>query len=286
MIDLNDINENLNNDIVSDFEIYLSELYKEKEILKAKFLSIKIAPLIVNPTTGDTSKFIVQFLPYLDFIMFFSNDAEVNIKLVELGFKKDLLKWFIDISELEFEIRRLMQIKGFIFNPYNFLFASIQHLRINFKLEFIESFGLSVLYNNSETNIIHVDFSKRLKRRNYKNGNNLRASKSEYEFLMNKKLDLIEGAIIESGGEKKDIRYVLYALNGNTKIFLDLFQFRTIDISNNMAYCELFPLIKMICKEKNLLDETDFYSNNNDKSFDANYRNYKYRKVQKILLKK
>lgn len=276
-------NKNSNN---ANFENYLDELYQNLFFLKNTFLITKFDKLVKNPSNEEVSTFILQFLPFLDFMMFFYDDINVNNKLKELGFKSNMLNRIISIEDIEKEIKRLLNIDGLVFIPYNFLFASIEHIRLKFKIEFVESFGLGIKYNKNETNTIFLDYSNRLRRKNSERKNK-KVNESQFELLMNEELKILDEKSIELGYEKDSInKSILKMMKGNTKTFTDLLEFRVIGISKNNAYCELFPLIKLLFKEAKLLEESEYYSNNNDKNYDGNYRIYKYRKVDKLLNKK
>jgi hypothetical protein len=269
------------------FEKYLFELHEKTNVLKQSFLASEFDSLIKNPSTNDVSIFILQFLPFLDFIMFFGNEKEVKNKLSKLGFTNNVIKWFVSISEIENEINRLRKIDGLLFIPYNFLFASTEYIRIKFKIELVEGFGLNILHNNIETNTIFLDISNRYRRNNYKRKKSLKPNKTTYDILMNLQIENFEKISTQLGNDKDlIIKNVLKTLNGNTRNLTDLFEFVTVGISENNAYCELFPLLKLIMKDVKMLDETEFYSGGNDKYYDGVYRTYKFRRVQKLLQKK
>jgi len=272
---------------IENFEKFLIELHQNTFFFKKVFLETNFIKLKENPTNEETSTFILQFIPFFDYVMFFYDDKNIIAKLRELGFANNILKWIVSIDAIEKEIKRLMNIDGLLFIPYNFLFASIEHIRIKFKIELLESFGLSIQHNNIETNTIFLDFSNRYRRKNYKRKKNTTTNFSEFEMIMNEQIEVTEAKSEELGYEKHTIiNSILKVINGNSKIFTDLIEFRTIGISKNNAYVELFSLMKLILKDVKLLEESEFFSNNNDKTYDGNYRFYQYRRVQKILLKK
>ena len=270
-----------------NFENYLVELQKSKDTLERSFLASNFDSLPENSNKSDVSNFILQFLPYLDFLMFFDGDKEVKNKLNKLGFTNNVLKWLVSISDIEKEIKRLIKIDGLLFVPYNFLYASTEYIRLKFKIELVEGFGLNIMHNNIETNTVFLDLSNRVRRNNYINKKSSKPNKSEYDMLMNQHIETFEKISTELDQEKDlIIKSVLKSLNGNTKNITNLFEFRTVDISKNNAYCELFPLLKLIMKDVKMLDETEFYSSGNDKYYDGIYRIYKISRVQKLLLKK
>ena len=270
----------------SNFENYLEQLYRNSKLLKNNFIKTNIQSLIENPSNNDISTFLLQFKPYLDYLMFFDDDDVIS-KLRELRFANNVLKWIIRIEDIEHEIQLLIETDGFIFSPELYLFASIEYIGLKLKIELLEGFGLVVNYNNTETNTLFLDLSNRIRRRYYNRKNNPEFINSEYETLMNEQLNISEKKSIELGYKKNVIvNNVLKMAKGNTKIFTDLLEFRLDGLSKNEAYCMLFPLLKLIMKDVTLLDEDEFHNNGKNKSYDDNYRFYKYRKVQKLLLKK
>lgn len=270
-------------ELVKDFENLLDELKKDILNREKHFLEYSFNPIKTNPSFEEVLSFLVQFIPYFNYMQFFNlEDKKINDKFYELGFSNNIKKWFVNVEIIESEIKRLLSISDIIFIPSSYLFASIEHLRIKFLIELIEGFTF-INYNNSDSNFLSVDFNKRNRRSNYKKKKN--NSNNDFDLLMKEIVLFYEKQILELEEEKKCFTKLLSrATKGNTNIFKDLFIFRVINISMNTAYSELFPLMKIIMKDIILLDEDEF---NRDKHiYDGNYRFYKYRKVQKILLKK
>ncbi|WP_339836093.1 hypothetical protein [uncultured Flavobacterium sp.] len=273
------------NELIQDFENVLSNLKINIQKQKKQFLDEDFKPIQKEPTKEEIMSFLKQFIPYFNYILFFNiEDEKIANKLKKTGFTNNINKWFVNIEEIENEIKRLLTISELIFIPSSYLIASIQHLRLKFLIELIEGFTF-ILYNNSDSNFLSVDFNKRIRRRNYKKKKN--NGKSDYEFLMEEIILFYENQSFELNLEKNYfIKLLLRATKGNTNIYKDLFDFRVINISMNTAYCELFQLMKIIMKDFKLLDEYEFNNKNHNNIYDGNYRFYKYRKVQKILLKK
>lgn len=271
----------------SNFENCLHELHLNSNLIRVKFLETKFAPIITKGDIKDTYAFIVQFLPFLEFLVFFRNDAEVTNKLRELGFANNVLKWMVRIDEIENEIKRLIEIDGLFILPYDYLFASVQIIKFKFNIELVEGFGLDIFYNNTESNTLFLDTSNRLRRRAYQRKNEKKSSLIDFDMKMNELLDYSEKAAIELGYKENEItKSNLQILKGNPKLYTDSFIFHSDGISKNNAYVELFPLLKLILKDVELLDETEFYSDVKETGYNDNYRFYKLSRVKKILLKK
>jgi hypothetical protein len=272
-------------ELVQNFESLLNDLKKNIQYRKEQFLEENFKPIQKEPSHEEIISFLTQFIPYFNYLLFFNlEDKKIANKLDELGFSNNIKKWFVNVEKIENEIKRLLSISDFIFIPSSYLFASIEHLRLKFLIEIIEGFTF-IFYNNTDSNYLSVDFNKRIRRRNFKKKKNI--GKSDYEFLMEEIMLFYEKQSFELDLEKNYfIKILLRATKGNTNIYKDLFDFRVINISMNTAYCELFPLMKIIMKDYKLLDECEFNDKMYNNNYDGNYRFYKYRKVQKILLKK
>jgi hypothetical protein len=70
---------------------------------------------------------------------------------------------------------------------------------------------------------------------------------------------------------------------GNTAVYYtQLKEFHNQGVSKRKIYLELFPLLKMIMKENDLLSKEEFLSTKED-SYDGDYSKYKIARVKKIL---
>lgn len=281
MIDLPIETLKLYNESVKNFENQLIKIQEDCKKNKANFLSKDFCTLNTNAEIKNFFSFFLQFTPYLNQLIFFSNDDEVIAKLKKYGFKYASLKWMIDINEIESEIRRLEKIKGLLIFPEVYLSFCIIYASSKFQLDAFEHFIGNVNYNGLYTNKLYVDLINRFRRRNYKKINNSKPSKDMFDYLMNEQLDLLENKAIENGEEKsKASKFVLKTLNGNSGNINELLQFAISGISKSKAYYELFPLLKLILKDKKYKSEIEFYENNNIANYNNNYRLYKISKVR------
>lgn len=271
------------------FEKYLFELYYNSKLMKQKFISTEFNSLASDTIDKNVSSFLVQFIPFINYLIFFPDDEKVLSKLNELGFDKSPSTSMVRLEEIEKEIKRLSNIDGLLIFPFHYLVASIHILQLKFNIEFIERLGLSCTYNNSKTNPLFVDTSNRLRRREY-NEEKIHETeiKDSFELMMNAILDYSDNVSIKLGLEKEALsKNYLQMLKGNVKIYTDLFnQFYCLSISKSRAYSELFPLLKLILKDAKLMSEKEYFDNDNDKFYDGKYEFYKISRVRKILLKK
>lgn len=265
------------------FEEALSELKHDSIIIKKQFLNLKIKHY---NDCDNVHNFVLQLFDFIPFIVLFKNEIEVNYKLKEIGIKNEVLLWMIDLKDIEAEIRRLNQINGLTILPFDFLFAVRSHLDLKFKVGLIDFLGLSEDYNNSISNTLFVDTNNRIRRRNYEGKLERKASKSIFEQQMNKQLDKDGEIHVKIGNSYEDYQSsLLKNLKGNTSNFLELIFFNLKNrISKRKVFLELFPLLKLILKDVELLSKDEFH-NLKDEYYDGNYEKYKISRVKKILLK-
>jgi hypothetical protein len=228
-------------------------------------------------------EFILQFTDFILDLILFPDDAVIQ-KLRELRFAKNTLKWMVNLDEIVSEINRLSKIDGLLFMPNALLFAIDAHLKIKFFVDLIEGFDLSVSYNNQETNIIFVDFDKRIKRREYNHKLQQTSKMDAFEKEVNRWFDKIEEATKEEKGFAKNV--LRQSAKGNTSFYYTILdQFYCQGITKNKVYLELFQLIKSITKNKELLSLEE-YENKKDELYDSDYTKYQIARVKKILQKK
>lgn len=284
MIDLPEETLKTYQDGKNNFEEQLISIRQECEFIKKDFLAKDFNIYNSEAEINACYSFFLQFVPYLNHLIYFSKDEEVISKLKSYGFTYATLKWMININEIESEIRRLEKIEGLLIFPHGYLYSCIFYVSSKFRLNALEYFLGNVSYNGLVTNKIHVDFTKRIRRWNYNQNNKSKPSKDEYENLMNQKIDLLEKKSIENGEDKsKSIKSLLKLLHGNCGSIHELFQFSTKGISKNSVYFELFPLLKMIVKDKKLKSETEFFDNTAEQVYNNDYRLYRISKVKDIL---
>lgn len=281
MIDLPQETLKLYNTSKNDFENLLVTIQEDCKKIKIDFLAKEFNVLKSKPEINDCDSFFLQFIPFLNQLIFFSKDDEVISKLKKYGFNNATLKWMIDINEIESEIRRLENIEGLIIFPHSYLSACIIYVSSKFQLDAFEHFIGNKNHNGLYTNKLFVDSFNRFRRRNYSLNNNLKPYKDEFEYLMNKQLDLLEKKAIDNDEEiSKASKFILKTLNGNSGNINELFQFSTSGISKSSVHYELFSLLKLILKEKKYKSETEFYENDNTANYKNDYRLYKISKVR------
>jgi hypothetical protein len=284
MIDLPEETLKVYQDGKKNFEEQLVSIRQECEIIKKDFLTKDFIIYNSEAEINACYSFFLQFVPYLNHLIYFSKDEEVISKLKSCGFTYATLKWMIDINEIESEIRRLEKIDGLLIFPHAYLYSCIFYVSSKFHLNALEYFIGNVSYNGIVTNKIHVDFTKRIRRRNYNHNNKTKLSKNEYENVMNEKIDLLEKKSSENGeNNTKSIKFILKLLHGDCGSIYELFQFSTKGISKSSFYFELFPLLKMLVKDKKLKSETEFFDNTAEQVYNNDFRLYRISKVKDIL---
>jgi hypothetical protein len=278
--------ENIKIQYENDVEMYFAEIEKlKRKSISAKeiLLNEEFDPFPNNGSQDDKIDFVLQFMPFIRDLTLFP-DEEVLQKLKDYQFASHTLKWMVRIEEITYEINRLTKIEGLFFMPYAFLFAVESHLSTKLLINFIEDFELSIDYNNEETNILFVDFDKRIRRREYNKKMNQTPKMDAFEKQMNKIFDRLESVTSsEKGFSNKILRQ---SAKGNTASFYSIMDmFYCQGISKNKIYLELFPLMKLILKEDEFLSFDQFINKKGD-LYDADYTKYQIARVKKILQKK
>ena len=204
----------------SKFELAIIELKQDFLIVREDFLKQKIKHY---NDCENVNNFILQLYDYIPFLIFFKNDLEVITKLKEIGIKKEILIWMVNLDDVEEEIKRISQIKGLLIFSYDFLFAICSHLDLKFKISLIDYLGLAKTYNNSNSNTFFIDSNNRIRRRSYKAKLIDKSKKSFFEQKMNNELDDLEETFKKIGCAKENFqKSLLKNLKGNTDNFLEL----------------------------------------------------------------
>lgn len=278
--------ENIKIQYEKDVEMYFAEIEKlKRKSISAKeiLLNEEFDPFPNNGSQDDKIDFVLQFMPFISDLTLFP-DEEVLQKLKDYQFASHTLKWMVRIEEITYEINRLTKIEGLFFMPYAFLFAVESHLSTKLLINFIEDFELSIDYNNEETNILFVDFDKRIRRREYNKKMNQTPKMDAFEKQMNKIFDRLEG--VTSADEGFSNKILRQSAKGNTASFYSLMDmFYCQGISKNKIYLELFPLLKLVMKDVELLSYDQFI-HTKEEFYDADYTKYQIARVKKILQKK
>lgn len=269
-----------------DVEMYFAEIekLKRKSISAREILLTERFDLFPNNGSQDDKiNFVLQFMPFIRYLALFPDD-EVIHKLKDYQFASHTLKWMVRIEEITVQINRLTEIEGLFFMPYAFLFAVEAHLSTKLLINFMEDFELSIRYNNEDTNILFVDFDKRIRRRDYNKKIQQTPKMDDFEKQINKIFDRLETATsADKGFSNKILRQ---SAKGNTASFYSLMDmFYCQGISKNKVYLELFPLLKLIMKDIELLSYEEFI-NNKEQGYNADYIKYQIARVKKILQKK
>ena len=268
---------------VTQFENEIKRLKHKAKIAKKSLFTKHLFKFEDNFGSDKKIEFVNQFSCFLTNLTLFP-DEEIIQKLREYKFSNSTLKWFVSLEDILSELDRLSKIDGLFFLPNAWLFAIQSHLENKVFISLIESFELDSIYNNKETNIIFKDHSKRYRRREYKEQKGQTPKSDWFENIINKQIDILEKA---SGNDKEFVKnmYLKFA-QADTGFFLEILDaFHVEGIPKNKVYLELFPLFKLILKDRKLLSEDEFLQEENA-PYDADYSKYKIAKVRKILLKK
>lgn len=269
---------------VALFNKQIEDLKRKSIVAKNRLLSEQFKPYPNDGSKDDKINFVLQFTDFILDLTLFPDDEVLN-KLRELKFANHSLRWFVKIEDILKEIERLNNLKGLFFLPNPYLFAITSHLQVKLFISLIEDFELISIYNNSDTNIVYKDYAERYRRREY-NEKKMQTPKMDFfEKIMNNFYDIIEKTIDNDKVLAK--KMMLQPLKGNTSIYYTILDsFHCEGISKNKVYKELFPLLKMIMKDYELLSEEEFATKDKDANYEANYSKYKISRTKKLLQKK
>ena len=280
MINLTDeIQVKYDKDLVKYFAL-IKELNEKSKASKEVFLAKTFEPFPENGNIEDKIEFLLQFFDLLpDFVLF--PDEEIIKKLRELRFAKHTLRWIVKLEDITDEIDRLRRFNGLFFMPFHYLFSIQAHLVTKFLISTIEDFDFTVKRNNQDTNILYEDMAKRFRKREYNRQLGQTQKMDSFERMMNSIINKMESASNNNYMFVKKLFEQSY--NGTTTMYYtQLKEFYTLDVSERKIYLELFPLLKMIMKERDLLSKEEFLSTKED-SYDGDYSKYKIARVKKIL---
>jgi hypothetical protein len=284
MIILPDETLKLYNESKHHFEELLIKIKLDSETKKSIFLKEDFFSFNKYGDKNETANFINQFIPFLNHIIFFPKDNEVIAKLKKYEFSIGILKWMIDIEEIESEIRRLEKVDGLLIFPLLYLSNCINFVSSQFQIEVFENFCDNINHNNFITNKLYADYINRNRRRNYNNSRETKTFKSDFENTMNQYLDKLDNMSDVLGLDTNELNtYVAKSLKGNYEIMRDFIIFKNFGISKRKAYCEHFELFKMVFKHRKLKSEHEFYETKNGIEYNNNYNLYKISKVRDIL---
>jgi len=283
MIDMPEAVRIIYDEDVVHFNSIIDELKINSVVAKNWLMSENIEPFPCDGSLDDKINFVLQFTDYLQDLIFFP-EAAILDKLRELRFANHTLRWFVKLEDVLKEIDVLNKIDGLFFLPSAYLIGITCHLQVKVNVSFFEDFELTTLYNNSETNIIFKDFSERYNRLEYNRKKQQTPKMNYFENLMFKLYNSLE---VEANNKVIAKKFLLQSAKGNTAVYYTLLKdFYCEGISKNKVYLELFPLLKLILKDDELLSSEEYFANDNDSKYDADYRMYKIARVKKILLKK
>jgi hypothetical protein len=268
--------------ISADFKSYIEELRANSIKAKKRLLDTNFTTYPDNATREQKTAFVRQFVDLIGDLALFPDEQVLN-KLYSLDFANRTLRWMVDIDEILVEMIRLLKIGGFLFEPLPFLVAINGHLSVKLKISMFEDFELIESYNNSETNIVFSDYDKRFNRRKYQEQKNEEVPKTEFEGLMNEQIDFFKNITNEDEATAK--AFFVKMARGDTSYFIsELNKFQCFKISKRQVYLELFPLLKMILKDVEMLSEVDYHKKK-ESNYDADYTKYRISRVKKILKK-
>jgi hypothetical protein len=275
---------------MQNFSDKISKLYFDLiDDLRAN--SVKAKEILINEKFGnypdsatDAQKlaFVGQFENLIQDLVLFP-DEEILEKFRSFGFANRTLRWMVNIEDIRFELDKLAEIEGLMIVRVYSLKAIQLHLDTKFKTSMLEDFELTEIHNKVEKNKLSREFEKLWARRIYRTERNIAIKLDPYEVSMNLLFDQM--SLSEGVDEAAAKKLFLTLAKGDTSMLISLLgKFGCIGISERQVHLEMFPLLKMIMKDVEMLSEVDFYARK-ELNYDSDYTIYRIARVKKIFRK-
>lgn len=271
-------------EIREEDEIELIKNYQElrlkAKVAREKIMNGKFTPLLDSSNKAEIEKYIVQFVNIVPECVFFP-DEDLIKKLKEYKFSRSVLKWFTPIDLVLSELLKFRNVEDSFF-PISYYLDAINCLLITkIKCEIIESFDLGLRHGKkNESNIAYKALDNMFRRLEYHENKNQIAELDPLDSLLFLKMKPIKSRINDEVDFEK---IVLSAMHGNFDFIKDFFStYFAPNISKNEVYIKLFPLIKLVFKDVEMLTEDEF-NNLPNLVYGGSYRKYQVSRVKKTL---
>ncbi len=256
-------------------------LKNKAEKAKAEIMNGEFEKLGDNPDQDDILFFVTQFLNFVPDCALFPDEELIN-KLREYGFSKPVIKWFTPLDEILYKLKQLRDIDGAFFILNSMLFAISTYIQNKILVETIESFDLIVKHGkNEESNFLHKKFDNIFRRREYNKKKRQTGKMNDEERVLNLLIQNVERRI-DSRFNFEDI--ILNSTQGKFDAIKGLISeaYFAPKISKNEIYITLYPILKIVFKDKVMLSEAEF-NNLDELLYGGSYRKYQVSRVKKIL---
>ena len=261
---------------------FIDELRANSVNAKEILLTEKFGNYPDSATDAQKLAFVGQFQDLIQDLVMFA-DEEILEKLRSLGFANRTLRWMVNIENIRFELDKLAEIEGLMIARVYSLKAIQLHLDTKFKTSMLEDFELTEIHNKVEKNKLSREFEKLWARRIYRTERNIAIKLDPYEVSMNLLIDQI--SLNEGVDEAAAKKLFLTLAKGDTSMLISLLgKFGCIGISERQVHLEMFPLLKMIMKDVEMLSEVDYHKKK-ESNYDADYTKYRISRVKKIFKK-
>ena len=225
-------------------------------------------------------KYIILLIPLVSQVVLFPDDQLLN-KMKELKMSTPVTKWFTPIDDITKELYELRKVKGAVFSMNAYLTAAQYYIEYAVVVELIESFDLQKRHGKmEEVNFLVKNLDNFYRRRQY---NSLKQQKGKMNKGDEELREIHDKADKKFGNEINFPSLLLKALKGDFVLSKELFSsFRAMEISESQFYCHLFPLIKLVYKDRQLYSEMEF-NDLDELLYGGSYKKYKISRVKKIL---
>ncbi len=287
-IEKNSIANELNENELT-YQNAIDLIRKRNKKNKTEFLNDNIIPLGKSPTEDETHNYFVLLLPLVRGL-YLSIDQEVLTKLKPLRIK-DSIKWFLSFEEFIEELDRISQIEGLRFDPLEVLKLCVCYTDQMIIKSLQSELGYVQTYNKvSETSTSSILIKNSIRRKKSNLEKNQKGKLNEVDNALD---ELLFNRIADYVGEADAISLISKCLISNKNMLLEFLASEFIQNGPIIGkkHIELFPLLKLICKNHQLFSRTEYFNDKilkdeGDKKCDILYNNYMIRRVKNILYKK
>lgn len=266
----------------------LAKMKAEAVIAKEKIFSAEFDKFKEYPNDDKmVESFIKDIIKYLK-IFCFNHDDEIIERLKQFHIKESTLRWFTLAEDIVKEIRIMEDEHGVIKTP-NSKFALIRlHLEWKVAFHLLLEFGFTFVDDRNVERIKpSIIFERKIK--NEKRRKKIKGYTDDINGWFDAIIDNIqETAIGFYESRQEGISQYQKQLNGSTNELISIFSLAYFkDTISTRKYCKLlFPLLKLVFKDNELLSEIEFDEKPSEKYSYKSYSDYMAKRVIKILTKK
>jgi hypothetical protein len=263
---------------------YICELKIKAEGNTQILFSDQMKEITTDLGEEEKIKVFTSIFQLIDHLFLFPDDKIIK-RLRQLKVGQAILKWFIPADLIIYELEKLENHEEvFPLSYYGFRMIEI-YLSQNINYELLSYFGYTIVYrDNKESTLIEQKIINRIRSTKRKRTKECLSLES-FDDYINQVYDLaIENLSSFDERSISDVHKVNQFVNGKTSSFLKIFKglFDSDQLSERKYYCLLFPLFKLIVKNKKFHNEDEFQIKHSIK-YEGDYNSYKSSRVKKMV---